>query len=152
MTEPSKQRGRSMIVGIGLDLVETKRMRRSLERFGRRFAEKILHGSEMNGLYPPPGDKSGITDAAVRHAASRFAAKEAGAKALGTGFAAGVSPRDIRVYPSGLGKPELVLYGGALEQALAMGASKVHLSLTHTETSAAAVVILESGTGEDLTH
>jgi holo-[acyl-carrier protein] synthase len=141
-----------MIVGIGLDLVETDRVRRSLERFGRCFAAKILHESEMGDLYPPAGSKTAVTDAAVRHAASRFAAKEAGAKALGTGFTAGVALRDIRVYASGMGKPILTLYGGALEQALAMGASKAHLSLTHTDTSAAAVVILESGTGEDLTH
>jgi holo-[acyl-carrier protein] synthase len=141
-----------MIVGIGLDFVETDRIRRSLERFGRRFAEKILHESEMGGFYPPAGDDAPVTDAAVRHTASRFAAKEAGAKALGTGFAAGVGPRDIRVYSSGMGKPALTLYGAALEHALAVGASKVHLSLTHTGTSAAAVVILESGTGEDLTH
>ncbi|MDR2124901.1 MAG: holo-ACP synthase [Desulfovibrio sp.] len=141
-----------MIVGIGLDLVETARMRRSLERFGCRFAAKILHESEMGDFYPLGEDKGAVTDAAVRHAASRFASKEAGAKALGTGFSAGVTPRDIRVYSTGMGKPILTLYGGALEQALAMGASKIHLSLTHTGTCAAAVVILEAGTGEDLTH
>ncbi|MDR0826874.1 MAG: holo-ACP synthase [Desulfovibrio sp.] len=133
-----------MILGIGLDLVEIERMRRSLERFGSRFAEKLLHETERadTSLFSPDeGPSSGM----VRHIAARFAAKEAAAKALGTGFAEGVGLHDIRVRSLDSGRPELLLHGKALERALALGTGRTHLSITHTDKTAAAVVILESG-------
>ncbi|MDR3176630.1 MAG: holo-ACP synthase [Desulfovibrio sp.] len=130
-----------MILGIGLDLVELERMRRSLARFGRRLTEKILHETERGGLCPREGEEP--APALVRHAAARFAAKEAAAKALGSGFSGGIGPHDIRVYSLDSGKPELSLHGAALERARTLGAGRAHLSISHTEKTAAAFVILE---------
>ena len=75
--------------------------------------------------------------------AARFAAKEAAVKALGTGFAEGIGPRDVAVRSLPSGKPELVLSGKAREKADALGVKKLPLTLTHTRDNAAAVVILE---------
>ena len=76
--------------------------------------------------------------------AARFAAKEAAFKALGTGWAAGVTWKDIEVQRLASGKPELHLYGEALSRANAMGATRFHVSLTHDQLVSCAVVLLES--------
>jgi holo-[acyl-carrier protein] synthase len=132
-----------MIIGLGIDLVELDRIRHSLERFGHHFLDKLLHATEKNAL----PDAHGITTAqAVAHVAGRFAAKEAAAKALGTGFAAGISLHDIRVISQASGKPELSFHGAAHERAEALSVTGVHLSLSHAQTHAGAVVILESDT------
>lgn len=123
-----------MIIGIGLDIVEIPRIARAWERFGPRFAEKILHPSELaapRAMTP-------------QFLASRFAAKEAAVKALGTGFSAGIGPTDIAVVAGPGGKPELVLHGKALERLRGMGAARSLLSITHGKETAAAVVILEA--------
>ena len=122
------------IIGIGLDLIELSRMERSLHRFGEHFLNRIMADDERSAI---PGDP------AVSHVAARFAAKEAAVKALGTGFAEGIGPRDVAVRSLPSGKPELVLSGKAREKADALGVKKLHLTLTHTRDNAAAVVILE---------
>ena len=122
------------IIGIGLDLIELSRMERSLHRFGEHFLNRIMADDERSAI---PGDR------AVSHVAARFAAKEAAVKALGTGFAEGIGPRDVAVRSLPSGKPELVLSGKAREKADALGVKKLHLTLTHTRDNAAAVVILE---------
>jgi holo-[acyl-carrier protein] synthase len=141
-----KKSSDAMILGIGLDLVELERIRRSLTRFGRRLTEKILHETERVELGPREGEQPAL--ALVRHTAARFAAKEAAAKALGTGFSAGVGLHDIRVYSLDSGKPEISLHGAALERARTLGAQRTHLSISHTDKTAAAVVILEQVTNE----
>lgn len=126
-----------MILGLGLDIVEVRRLKRSWERFGRRFAERILHPAELLDLPVRP-------DATALFLASRFAAKEAAVKALGTGFAQGIGPRDIQVSKLPSGAPQLVLHGPAAQKMREMGANRAMLSMTHEKSTAAAVVILES--------
>jgi holo-[acyl-carrier protein] synthase len=122
-----------MILGTGLDLTELGRIRAALERQPERFPRRILHDSERAAMPRLP----------VAWLAARFAAKEAAAKALGTGFTGGVAFRDIEVYKELSGKPCLRFHGAAFEHAQKMGVKKIHLSLTHGRDTAAAVVILE---------
>lgn len=133
-----------MIIGLGLDLVDIDRIRRSLDRFGDSFLEKLLHETERAAL-PEIRDKEKARTA--MRVAGRFAAKEAGAKALGTGFAEGIGLHDIRIGSLPSGKPELTFHGAAEDRARRLGVSAVHLSITHTETGAAAVVVLEGTSG-----
>lgn len=126
-----------MILGLGLDVVEMSRMARVWKKFGLRFARKVLHPDEAACLETLRGS-------AVQFLASRFAAKEAAVKALGTGFSQGILPADIAVVSLPEGRPMLHLHGGAREQFHRMGADTAHLSLTHGRETVAAVVILES--------
>jgi holo-[acyl-carrier protein] synthase len=123
-----------MILGLGLDVAELPRIRESLERFGERFATRVLTAEELSEL---------PAKAPVPFLAARFAAKEAAAKALGTGFADGVTMHSIAVRSLPSGAPDLVLSGRALKLAQAMGVVRTHVSLTHGRDVAAAVVILE---------
>ena len=101
-----------MIVGLGIDLVELDRIRHSLDRFGQRFVDKVLHDTEKSAL---PGAPDLAGPQVVAHIAGRFAAKEAASKALGIGFAGGTGPHDIRVTSLSSGKPELSFHGAALK-------------------------------------
>jgi holo-[acyl-carrier protein] synthase len=130
-----------MIIGLGIDLVALDRIRHSLERFGQRFLDKLLHTAERSSLPSAPGD---ATAQIVAHVAGRFAAKEAAAKALGTGFAEGIGLHDIRVLSHGSGKPELSFHGAALARAEVLRVTGIHLSLSHERTHAVAIVLLET--------
>lgn len=123
-----------MILGLGLDVAEIGRIRESLARFGARFTARVLTEAETSAM--PEAN-------AAQYVAARFAAKEACAKALGTGFAQGVTMHTIEVRSLPSGAPSLLLTGRARELAEAMGATRLHLSLTHGRDTAAAVVILE---------
>ncbi|MDP2848910.1 MAG: holo-[acyl-carrier-protein] synthase [Humidesulfovibrio sp.] len=123
-----------MILGVGLDVAEISRIRDSLSRFGARFTSRVLTPGETAAM--PENDPAPFV-------AARFAAKEACAKALGTGFANGVTMKSIEVRSLPSGAPTLLLSGRAQELANAMGAERLHLSLTHGRDVAAAVVILE---------
>lgn len=123
-----------MILGLGLDVCELDRIKRSWERFGERFAARILHPNELKALPASP----------VAYLASRFAAKEAAVKALGTGFSQGIWFHDVEVAREASGKPVLKLHGKAAEAAQGMGVTCYHISLTHGRGIASAVVILES--------
>ncbi len=125
-----------MILGLGLDVVELSRLSGVWERFGMRFARKILHPDEL-ALF------SSLKGLQTQFLASRFAVKEAAVKALGTGFSQGILPTDIEVAKLPGGCPELRLHGGARERMRHLGASRAHLSLTHGRETVAAVVILE---------
>lgn len=129
-------REKNMIRGIGLDVVEISRIARVWEKFGIRFAQKILHPDETARL-----DQAGKTG--VQFLASRFAAKEAAVKALGSGFSQGISPADIAVYTLPGGRPALALHGEAREAFRRMGGGTMHLSLTHGKETVAAVAIWE---------
>ena len=126
-----------MILGLGLDVVEISRISRSWERFGAHFAQHILHIGERAQFEHLRGTK-------IPFLASRFAAKEAAVKALGTGFSNGISLMDIAVESLPGGKPELRLYGKARERFDHIGANRMHVSLTHGKETVAAVVIFES--------
>ena len=101
-----------MILGIGSDLCDIRRIERSLERFGERFTHRIF----------TDGERARSERRAARAAsyARRFAAKEACAKALGTGLRAGVFWRDMEVVNLASGRPTIGLTGGALERLQAM--------------------------------
>lgn len=125
-----------MIVGIGTDLADVDRVREVIERHGQRFIERIFTPREI--VYV-----EGKANRFERYAA-RFAAKEAGMKAIGTGWRRGVRWKDFEVTNLPGGKPTLALYGVAAEVASKSGVKNLHLSLTHTAQQAMAVVILES--------
>ncbi len=125
-----------MIVGIGTDIVGIERLARLREERGDRFLELVFTPAELEHCRK----KAGLDE----RLAVRFAAKEAAMKALGTGWRKGVHFTQIEVRTDKTGKPELVLTGEALRRAEAMGASKIHVSLSHELDNALAVVILEN--------
>jgi holo-[acyl-carrier protein] synthase len=126
-----------MIVGSGIDLTEIARIQQSLDRFGQRF---------LNRIYTPAEQAYCLRKRkAAESLAARFAAKEAGAKALGTGISHGVNWLEIEVVRAPGGRPTLVFHGRAAEMALSLGAARAVLSLTHTRDLAMASVVLEDG-------
>ncbi len=125
-----------MIVGIGVDLVEVARLRRLLERFGDRFANRILSVDEVPG-YAATVNKAG-------YLARRFAAKEAASKALGTGMRDGVHFRQISTLHSKSGAPRLVLHGAAARRAEMLWVTASHVSLSDEKGYAIAMVVLEA--------
>ena len=122
-----------MIVGIGVDMVELARVERGLARFGERFAGRILSSRERAAVHGSAGV----------YLASRLASKEAAFKALGTGWARGVTWKDVEVLNRASGAPELCLRGGALARLREIGGQKTHISLTHTREHAVALVVIE---------
>ncbi|HLJ46086.1 MAG TPA: holo-[acyl-carrier-protein] synthase [Bryobacteraceae bacterium] len=124
-----------MIVGIGTDLAEVDRIQASVERYGARFIERIYTATEIAYV-------ESKANRFERYAA-RFAAKEAGMKAIGTGWRRGVRWQDFEVTNLRSGKPTLALHGVAAQVAERLGARSIALSLTHTAAMAMAVVILE---------
>lgn len=128
-----------MILGTGIDLAEVARIREAVEKYGTRFLERVF----------TPGEIAYVETKANRFEryAARFAAKEAGMKAIGTGWRGGVRWQDFEVRNRRSGRPELLLHGVAAEVARRMGVERIHLSLTHTETVAQAFVILEGEGG-----
>lgn len=121
-----------MIVGIGTDIVSVARIERALARHGERFAERIL----------APGEREAYRCAAspVHFLAKRFAAKEAAAKAFGTGFSDGLSLHDIAVSNDSRGRPELVLTGRAAALCEELGIGEHHVSLADEREHAIAFV------------
>ena len=125
-----------MIIGLGVDLEEVRRLGEAIRRHGRIFVERIFTPAEIAYC-------ERHRDAVERYAA-RFAAKEATMKALGTGWAKGVRWRDIEVTRQPGGRPGIVLHGAAREYAERMGVRQVSLSITHSANFALAEVILEN--------
>jgi holo-[acyl-carrier protein] synthase len=124
-----------MVLGVGTDLIETRRVRESIDRFGERFLERIFTAGEIAYCTRKKN--------AAESFAARFAAKEAGAKALGTGISRGVSWKEFEVKREVSGRPTLHLSGRAAELAGEMGVRRVQLSLTHSRELAMAVVVTE---------
>jgi len=125
-----------MIVGSGIDLVEISRIQQSMERFGKRFLDRVYTSAEQAYCLRKRNSAESL--------AARFAAKEAGAKALGTGISHGVSWLEIEVVREPGGRPSIQFHGRAAEIAASMGAARVALSLTHTGSLSMASVVLES--------
>lgn len=125
-----------MILGIGTDLIEIERVQQSLDRFGKRFMQKVFTKGEIAYCQRKKH--------AAESFAARFAAKEAAAKALGTGISRGISWQEIEVRREPGERPTLHLSGRAAERAEAMGVNHLHLSLTHSRDVAMAVVIAEN--------
>jgi holo-[acyl-carrier protein] synthase len=124
-----------MIVGIGLDLVDIARLERVLERHQGRAHERLFTEGEIE--YCRTAGRPGESYAA------RFAAKEAFFKAVRAGWGQGVTWTEVEVVSAPSGAPELRLHGGAKARAEALGARRLHLSLTHSGDVAAAFLVLE---------
>jgi holo-[acyl-carrier protein] synthase len=124
-----------VIVGTGIDLAEVARIRSSIERFGAKFTDRIF----------TPGEVAYVERKANKFEryAARFAAKEAGMKAIGTGWKRGVRWKDFEVANLPSGKPTLRLHGVAAEFAARLKVRNVSLSITHTAELGMAHVILE---------
>lgn len=123
----------SNIIGLGLDATEIPRIAALIERYGERFIRRLFTDGEIaycNRRRTP-----------AIHFAARFAAKEAGMKALGTGHSQEVLWRDLEVVRRG-GPPQLQFHGGAARRFAAMGARSSLLTITHTEALALAQVLL----------
>jgi holo-[acyl-carrier protein] synthase len=125
-----------MIVGTGVDIVETSRIAQALERRGERFSKRLFTSAEIAYCEK-------FKNRAERYAA-RFAAKEAAFKALGTGWREGVRWLDVEVTHLPSGKPELRLSGRVEELARELGVARIAVSLSHTDRYAVAQVIFEA--------
>jgi len=126
-----------MIIGSGIDMVEIQRIQRSVNRFGARFLNKVYTAAEQAYCLRKRQ--------AAESFAARFAAKEAGAKALGTGISHGVNWLEIEVVREPSGRPTLRFHGRAKQIADRIGCTRAALSLTHTAELATASVVLEDG-------
>jgi len=129
-----------VIIGIGSDLCDISRIEQTLARFGERFTHRVFTTEERRKA-------EGRANIAATYA-KRFAAKEACAKALGTGFSRGVFMKDMGVMNLRSGAPTLKLEGGALERLKAITPpgheAKIHLTLTDDHPMAMAVVLIEA--------
>ncbi|WP_446742753.1 holo-ACP synthase [Silvibacterium acidisoli] len=126
-----------MLVGTGVDLIEIDRIAESIERYGDRFLRRIYTPGEI--AYCQRKKE------AAESFAARFAAKEAGAKALGTGIQHGVSWKEIEVRRERGQRPTLHFSGRAAEIAASLAVVNISLSLTHNNSAAMALVHLEDG-------
>ncbi|PST20998.1 holo-ACP synthase [Rhizobium sp. JAB6] len=129
-----------MIIGIGSDLIDIRRVEKTMERFGDRFIERCFTDIER-------AKSEGRKNKAASYA-KRFAAKEACSKALGTGLAQGVFWRDMGVVNLPGGKPTMQLTGGAAERLVSMlpanHRAAIHLTITDDFPLAQAFVIIEA--------
>jgi holo-[acyl-carrier protein] synthase len=131
-----RQELRLMLVGTGIDIVEIERIAHSIARYGDRFLTRVFTPAEI--AYCRRKQKFAESFAA------RFAAKEAGAKALGTGIQYGVTWKELEVQRSPGSRPTLHFSGRAREIADKLKVAHISLSLTHTNTLAMASVQLEN--------
>ena len=125
-----------MLLGIGIDIIEVARIRGSYEKFGERFLNRILHPNEISYClsHRDPGP----------FLAARFAAKEAISKAFGTGIGAQLGWQDMEVARKPTGEPFVILHERGQGLLQARGGRCVLISLSHTQSHAAAVAVLES--------
>lgn len=120
------------MISVGVDIIELDRIRRAVERFGRRFLARVYTPREV-----------AFCRGRVPELAARFAAKEAVSKALGTGMI-GVSWREIEVLADERGKPYVVLHGRAQSRAEELALASWAVSLSHHDTDAIAMVVASS--------
>jgi len=125
-----------MIVGIGIDIIEIPRVKELHREYGDSLVEKIFTEGEIaycrNKAFPE------------RSFAARFSAKEAFLKALGHGLTGGIGWKDIEVSKNENGKPEIILSGKAQEAVAKYGDVKINLSVSHTDSFASAIVVIET--------
>lgn len=133
-----------MILGIGNDLVDMRRLEQTLDRFGQRFLDRVYTAEEQRKAMR----RKAHPRTYVGTLAKRFAAKEAASKALGTGFRHGVFWRDLGVVNAPSGQPTLHLTGGAAQRLAAMTppgwVARLHLTMTDDWPLAEAVVMIEA--------
>jgi holo-[acyl-carrier protein] synthase len=124
-----------MLIGTGVDLIEVERIAHSIERFGERFLRRVYTDDEI--------DYCRRRRVSAESFAARFAAKEAGAKALGTGISRGVTWNEFQIARSPGQRPVLELRGRAALLATELGVRAISLSLAHTSGLAMATVVME---------
>jgi holo-[acyl-carrier protein] synthase len=124
-----------MILGLGSDLIEIARIAGSIDRFGERFLRRVFTPGEIAYCQRKKN--------AAESFAARFAAKEAGAKALGTGISHGIAWPEIEVRREASGRPTLHWSGRAAERVALLGVRRTSLTLTHGRDLALAVVVVE---------
>ncbi|GIK96713.1 MAG: holo-[acyl-carrier-protein] synthase [Alphaproteobacteria bacterium] len=134
------RRQAGMIIGIGSDIIDIRRIERTLERYGRRFIDRVFTETEQR-------KSEGRANRAASYA-KRFAAKEACSKALGTGFRAGVFWRDLGVINLASGKPTMSLTGGAAKRLAEITPpgmrAQIDITLTDDHPQAQALVIISA--------
>jgi holo-[acyl-carrier protein] synthase len=123
-----------MIFGIGIDVVEVERVESSMAEFGERFANRVFTQAEI--AYCEAQKRPSI------HYAARFAAKEAIAKALGTGIGKELAWLDMEIRRRESGEPEVILSGGGEEFCKVNGLTQIKISLTHAQHYAAANAVV----------
>ena len=132
-----------MIIGIGSDILDVRRLVKVMDRFGERFIKRCFTEAER-----AKAERRRGAGTHVATYAKRFAAKEAVSKALGTGFSHGVFMKDIGVVNDSAGKPTLVLTGGALARLQALTpagkTASLHLTLTDEPPMVQAQVVIEA--------
>lgn len=133
LSNPESPSASGAVIGVGVDIIEIERVRRAAERGGDRFLRRVFSSTEA--LYCRSRRDP------ARHLAARFAAKESVIKALRVPPGLGWLWRDIEVSDGG-GPPSLRLTGRALERARTLGVSGSHLSMSHSDTHAIAMVVL----------
>ncbi|MGO8758392.1 MAG: holo-ACP synthase [Terracidiphilus sp.] len=124
-----------MIVGSGIDAIEIARIQQVVDRYGERFLNRVFLSAEQAYCMRKRNSAESL--------AARFAAKEAAAKALGTGMSHGVNWLEIEVVREPSGRPSLRFHGRAAQMADRLGVVRSALSLTHTVELAMASVVLE---------
>lgn len=122
------------VIGHGIDIVETERIRRSVSEHGERFLDRVFTPAEQK--YCSKSKKR-----YYEHLAGRFAAKEAVLKVLGTGWRGGIAWTDIEILPEPSGQPKIALSGECQRIAKEMGIVSWHISISHIETHATASAI-----------
>ena len=122
------------IVGLGIDATDIPRLRETYQKYGERFLRRVFTDAEIAYCLKRRDP--------VPHLAGRFAAKEAGMKALGTGQSRGVLWRDLEVVRGADGPPHLRFHGAAARHSATLGATRTLLTITHSESLALAQVIL----------
>jgi len=125
------------VLGLGIDVVETERLDELMKKSGEAFKKRVFTQAEIDWCEKMANP--------LLHFAARFAAKEAASKALGTGIAGGVSWHDLEVVREEDSAPRLVLHGGAQKVASDLGIQRILLSLTHTDSYAAASAVAVGG-------
>lgn len=124
-----------MVIGIGIDIVEVRRISRALQG-GDEIANRVFTANELEYCRARKNQ--------FQHFAGRFAAKEAALKALGTGWQEGIRWKDVEVVPGELGKPQLSFHGRAQEIFDASGAQDAQVTITHASEYAVAAVVIET--------
>jgi holo-[acyl-carrier protein] synthase len=135
MSQPDGKQGGALIIGMGVDIAEVDRIQAAIERHGEVFLRRLYTEKERNYCEQ-------FKNKYERYA-GRFAAKEAGMKALGTGWRRGVRWVDLEVVREKSGRPTLSLSGAAAKIAAQLGVKHIALSITHTKSEALAQVIFE---------
>lgn len=122
-----------MIKGIGVDIIEILRIKDSLGKYGETFSNKLFTAGEIDYCRSKANP--------AQHFAARFAAKEACSKALGTGWSGEFEWKSVEVLNDALGKPAILLHGRLAES---LKNCNIHLSLSHSDTSVVAFVVIEN--------